>query len=186
MIIRLEQQKDYDEIYQLVKTAFETALHADGDEQDFVLKLRAGEGYIPEFALVIEDNKKLIGHIMLTKTRITTKGQTETGLCARSEASPPQNFKFEQLLLAPLAILKEYRNKGLGALLVNEALSRAKQAGYKAVFLCGDPAYYGRFGFTSVSNYQISYTMDIPSQFVLACELEKGWLKNIKGSISIV
>ena len=32
--IRQESQKDYEEVYRVVKTAFETAEHSDGNEQD--------------------------------------------------------------------------------------------------------------------------------------------------------
>ena len=47
MNIRLAEAHDYENIYRLVKTAFEAAQVSDGTEQDFVLKLRAGENYIP-------------------------------------------------------------------------------------------------------------------------------------------
>ena len=40
MKFRLADVKDYQNIYQLVKIAFETAKVSDGNEQDFVLKLR--------------------------------------------------------------------------------------------------------------------------------------------------
>ena len=50
MFIRQETEKDYKEVYQLVKEAFATAEHADGNEQDLVEALRksgweAGEKY---------------------------------------------------------------------------------------------------------------------------------------------
>ena len=152
MVTRPERKSDYDEIYSLVKAAFETSPYADGDEQDFVVKLRASGGYLPELALVTEKDGRLVGHIMLTKTYI----DTEAG-------------KIEALMLAPLAVLKEYRNKGLGAALVNTSLEKAKKSGYKAVFLCGDPDYYGRFGFKSVINWQLAYTMkNIEAKYVLA------------------
>ena len=75
-----------------------------------------------------------------------------------------ENSSIEALLLSPLAVLPQYRNKGVGASLVREAMSRAKSAGYIAVFLCGDPKYYGCFGFIPVDNYNISYDMDVPRQ----------------------
>ena len=36
MIIRTEQQTDYESVYQIVKYAFETAEKSDGNEQDLV------------------------------------------------------------------------------------------------------------------------------------------------------
>ena len=43
MTIRQATPKDFDAIYSLVKTAFQTAKVSDGGEQDFVLKL-SGRG----------------------------------------------------------------------------------------------------------------------------------------------
>lgn len=37
MIIRPERLEDYDEVYQVVKEAFESAGHSDGNEQDLVV-----------------------------------------------------------------------------------------------------------------------------------------------------
>ncbi len=70
MNVRQETAQDFDEIYHLVRTAFETAEVSDGREQDFVSSLRYSENYIPELALVAEEGKKIIGHIMLTRQRI--------------------------------------------------------------------------------------------------------------------
>ena len=40
MIIRQERSKDFPSVYALVKAAFESAEHADGNEQDLVNALR--------------------------------------------------------------------------------------------------------------------------------------------------
>ena len=169
MIIRTEKESDYIKIYELVKEAFKTAEKSDGDEQDYVETLRKSDRYIPDFALVAEDNDKIIGHIMLTKTFVATESR-----------------QVECLLLSPLCVALEYRKKGIGAKLINEVLNKAKKTKYKAVFLCGDPTYYGRFGFTQIKNFNITYTMDISEQYVLGCELYENALNGIGGSVSIV
>lgn len=84
MVIRKERQEEFHQIYDLVKTAFQTAKVSNGKEQDFVDQLRSGGGYIPELALVAEEDGKLIGHIMLTEMYITDGSK-----------------KFKSLLLAP-------------------------------------------------------------------------------------
>ena len=56
MIIRKEEPKDKEEIYNLVKEAFKNAEHSDGQEHNLVNKLRNSESFIPELALVAEDN----------------------------------------------------------------------------------------------------------------------------------
>lgn len=169
MIIREEHSIDFDNIYLLIKTAFQTAPFSDGDEQDYAVRLRNSKEYVPEFALVAVEDEKLIGHIMLTKTYMAM-----------------QENLVQCLLLSPLCVAQEHRKKGIGASLITEAVKRAKKTGHKAIFLCGDQAYYGRFGFRSVANYQISYKMSILPEHVLVLELEKGWLKDIKGEVNFL
>lgn len=170
MIIRQEQPGDYDAIYAMVKTAFESAKVRDGDEQDFVNRLRAGNKYIHELALLAEEDDKIVGHIMLTKTAVIQKnGQP-----------------FSALLLAPLCVALEYRSQGIGAQLVYTALNRGREMGYTAVFIAGDPAYYGRFGFVPTKGYGIRCTLDIPQEMtdcIMVCELTPKALDGVSGMV---
>lgn len=168
-IIRQETSEDYNKVYDLIEVSFMTANVKDGDEQDFAVKLREGSGYIPELALVAERGEKLIGHIMFTKTYIELFN----------------GDRMEALLLAPVSVLLEYRDQKVGSGLINEGMRLAKEMGYKAVFLCGDPGYYNRFGFISISNYRIKSKNNIPEQFIMTYEIEHGILKNISGFIEI-
>lgn len=164
MTIRQAKPEDFDAIYSLVKTAFQTAKVSDGGEQDFVLKLRKGS-YIPELELVAEEDGVLIGHIMLTGASIR-----ENGGC------------FGTLLLAPLSVALEWRAKGIGTALIREALAKAAALGHSSAVLIGDPGYYGRFGFHSAAS--ISYP-GVPGEYTLACELTPGALRNISGAIAL-
>lgn len=168
--IRQEKKQDYDEIYNLIRTAFETAKVKDGDEQDFAVKLRNSEKYIPNLALVAERNNELVGHIMLTRTVV----------------KQPNGDEYEALLVAPLSVLLDYRNIGVGSALMNRACEIARDLGYKAVFLCGDPDYYNRFGFVSSVDYGIENENDVPSQYCLALELFPDALKGVTGTINCV
>ena len=67
MTIRPERPDEYDAIYELIRVAFRTAHRSDGTEQDYANALRAVEGYIPELALVAEQDGELIGHVMFTR-----------------------------------------------------------------------------------------------------------------------
>lgn len=164
--IRPEKESEFEQIYDLVKVAFQTAKVSNGQEQDFVNLLRKSGNYIPELALVAEDKRKLIGHIMLTKNYINcTDGQRET------------------LLLAPISVVLEYRNNGVGSNLVNKSFELAKSMGYNSVVLVGDPAFYGRFGFKKAVEFGIRCLQDIPQEYVLACEFVPGALNEINGTI---
>lgn len=68
--IRKEKKEDYEKIYNVIKTAFQTAEHCDGNEQDLVNDLRNGDGYIPELSLVALSEGKVVGYIMFTKILI--------------------------------------------------------------------------------------------------------------------
>jgi putative acetyltransferase len=167
--IRCEGRPDYDKIYELIKTAFQTAKTPPSGEEDYAVSLRNSERYIPELALIAEADGKIVGQVMLTKTYIDMGDR-----------------KYEALLLGPVAVLLEHRCQGVGSQLMREALRKALTMGYKAVFLCGDPDYYNRFGFREVGDYGITYGMDVPAKYVLVCELESGWLKDKQGSVSIM
>ncbi len=168
MLIRRETLEEFPPIYDLVKVAFQTAKVTNGKEQDFVDQLRSSGNYIPELALGAEEKGKLIGHIMLTKTYIINGSN-----------------KFEILLLAPISVALEYRNKGVGSNLIKESFQLAKEMGYKSVILVGDPAYYHRFGFKTTVDFGIKNINNIPDEYVMVCQLVPDGLHGISGTIAL-
>jgi putative acetyltransferase len=50
--------------------------------------------------------------------------------------------------LAPLAVNAAHRRRGIGSALVRAGLKRLVARGEEIVFVLGDPAFYGRFGFS--------------------------------------
>ena len=169
LIIRQEKPSEFPFLYDFVKVAFQTAKVADGDEQGYVNKLRASGNYIPELALVAEEDGKIVGHIMLTKTYVATGGS-----------------KFEALLLAPLSVALEYRRCGIGSKLVLYSFDLAKKLGYKALFVVGDPAYYGRFGFKSTAPLIKHVPMPIPDENLMVYELSSGALAGVAGTVTFI
>ena len=108
--VRQEREAEFPAIYELIRTAFATAEVSDGDEQDFANRLRIHGNYIPELALVAECQGKLIGHIMLTRTVVT-----------QDDGTP-----YEALMIAPLSVVLDYRNQGVGSALLKEGLRLAQ------------------------------------------------------------
>lgn len=166
MDIRLAKKEDFDQIYELVKTAFETAQVSDGKEQDFVRKLRAGDTYLPELEFIAEEQGSIIGHVMMTKQTVETGRGAYTGV-----------------LVAPLCVASRHRDLGIGQKLMRYACKQAVKAGYEAAFLVGNPKYYSRFGFRETREFGIENGTEIPDEVVMACELVEGALEGIKGRI---
>ena len=85
------------------------------------------------------------------------------------------------LLLGPVAVAPDFRNRGIGAALVRRALSVARRQGHRAVVLVGDAPYYGRFGFAA----EIAADLTLPGPFerhrLLALELIPGALSGASG-----
>ncbi len=150
MQIRQAQKTDFPAIYELVKTAFETAKVSDGTEQDFVLALRQRPAYLPALELVAEDaDGALTGHIMLSRQEI-----------------PGAESALRALMLAPLSVALPHRRQGLGGRLIQAAADGAAAEGYNAIFLIGDSAYYSRYGFVSAVEQGYRNASGVPDQYL--------------------
>lgn len=150
MIIRRENEKDYEEIYALVKQAFESAEQADGNEQDLVNNLRSGNAYIPELSLVAEIDEKIVGHIMFSKAFV--------GNC-------------EVLALAPLSVLPAYQRQGIGTALIKEGHRIAGKLGYSYSVVLGSENYYPKAGYLPADEYGIKAPFDVPRNNFMAYKL---------------
>ncbi len=168
LVIRQERPGEFPQIRRLISKAFETAHFAEGDEQDFVESLRNPESYLPELALVLEDEGRLIAHVILTRASI----DTAAGPCPI-------------LLLACVAVAAEYRNRGIGSALIEAALQRARAHGHRAVILVGDPAHYARLGFLPSIQFGIVNENGIEPEYVQLRELLPGALRDVAGSVNL-
>ena len=166
--VRQITKADYSTVYNLIKTAFLTAEHHDGDEQDYAVGLREGENYIPGLDLVAEIDGQLAGHIMFTHTYVTR----------------PEGNRYDTLLVAPLSVLLEYRSVGVGSALMKEGLRIARTMGYETAFLIGDPVYYQRFGFVLTHLHGINHE-SLPAEYVQVKEIVPHALDGITGLIKM-
>lgn len=76
---------------------------------------------------------------------VSTAGSEAIGAALFSPLGAP----LRALALAPVAVAMANRRRGVAAALIREGIGRARAAGWEAVFVLGDPAYYGRFGFSA-------------------------------------
>lgn len=132
--IRQERSEDYQAVYDLVKAAFATAEHSDGNEQDLIVELRKSKSFIPELSLVAEKDGKVVGHVMFTTIKIGDN---------------------EEVALAPLAVHPDYQGNGIGGTLVEEGHRIAKELGYDCSVVLGSDKYYPQFGYEKTVKYGI-------------------------------
>ena len=74
-----------------------------------------------------------------------------TGHVAFSPITAPNHPAWTGAILAPLAVDPAHQKKGIGSALVRHGVQHHREAGTDVLFVYGDPAYYGRFGFTTDS-----------------------------------
>lgn len=88
----------------------------------------------------------------------------------------------QALLLGPIAVHPTRQGEGLGALLIETGLARAKAAGWQRVLLVGDAPYYARFGFEKLPDV----TMPPPTNpdRVLGCALAAGAWASVTGKVT--
>jgi predicted N-acetyltransferase YhbS len=164
--IRQERESDYKQSEYVVEKAFENAEYSDHKEQFLVAGLRKSDAFIPELSLVAEHDGKVTGHIMLTRLHIMNGEKS-----------------YESLALAPVSVLPEYQNLGLGSILIIESLRIAKEIGFKSVIVLGHEKYYPRFGFKPASLWGIKAPFDVPDENFMALELENGSLEGTAGMV---
>lgn len=152
MNIRKERPQDYSEIYAVIKNAFESAEHADGNEHDLVNALRKGDACIPELSLVAEEDGKIVGHIMFTRAHV---GQEVV------------------LALAPLSVLPEYQTRGIGSALIEEGHKIAKNLGYGYSVVLGSERYYPRKGYVPADTFGIYPPFEVPRENFMAYQIDK-------------
>lgn len=147
--IRQEKPEDYDAVYHIVKEAFAKAEHTDGNEQNLVVKLRKSNSFIPELSLVAIEDGKIVGHILFTKALVS-------GACV--------------LALAPLSVLPEYQNRGIGLSLVKQGHIVAHKLGYKYSVVLGHSEYYPKAGYIPASQYGIKAPFEVAdANFMAVC-----------------
>ena len=162
--LRLEEKRDYKIVEELTREAFWNN-HAPGcDEHLLIHNLRKAKEFIKELDFVAINNNKVVGSIVYVKSKIKSNDLEHT-----------------VLTFGPLSVLPEYQNKGIGGKLINHTKKLAKEMGYKAIIIYGDPEYYKRFGFKVSKEYRISNKDKKYPVALLVLELYTNALKGIEG-----
>lgn len=93
MTIRQEIREDHDQVYEVIKSAFASAEHSDGNEQDLAVKLRASGAFVPELSLVAVENGEInLRDADLRNADLRGANLRDADLCdaiQRPRATPP-------------------------------------------------------------------------------------------------
>jgi len=163
--IRLETPEDYRETENLVRETF-WDLYKPGCDEHFVLhQLRKSTAFIKELDLVACDENKIVGNIVYSEAKVVNR----------------QSQEFIVLCMGPLSVLSSYQRKGIGSLLFQKTILKAKSLGYKAIILFGNPEYYHRFGFKNAKEYNIQTSDGDNFDAFMALELYNDSLKGFQG-----
>ncbi len=150
--IRPETPGDYEAIREVNRRAF-----GGEDEAQLVDRLRAGGLSVASLAAI--ENKRILGHILFSDLPIET-----------------ENGTIRAVALAPMAVLPEHRNQGIGSALVREGLEACRRGGIEAAIVLGHPNYYPRFGFSAKTAETLRAPFSGPA--FMALELVPGALAN--------
>ncbi len=161
-IIRREEERDYEEISKVIEKAFKPITFSDHKEQFLVERIRKSANFIPELSLAASYKGDVVGYILFSEIKI---GNTKA------------------LALAPVAVLPNYQQMGVGSMLIKIGHKEAKRLGYGASFVVGHKKYYPKFGYKQASDYGIFPPFECQPENFMCLELEKGSLEGVKGVV---
>lgn len=144
MTIRIATSQDREALKRIYCSAFPIG------ERETVSTLAAdllGVQAVPEtLSLVAEVEGAVVGHVAFSPVAIEG--------CQDCPA----------YILAPLAVQPDRQQGGIGSALIEDGLQRLSARRVKVVFVYGDPAYYGRFGFSAEAAvaYSAPYKLQYP------------------------
>ena len=167
IIIRLEREKEYREVENLVRESFWN-VYRPGCLEHYVLhQLRKDPAFVPELDFVMTLDGQLIGQNMFMKAEI--------------KADDGRSIPI--MTMGPICIIPELKRRGYGKILLDYSLEKAKELGFGAICMEGNIDFYGKSGFRPASEFGIRYhgmeEEDVP--FFLCRELIPGYLDGITG-----
>jgi putative acetyltransferase len=148
IIIRAETADDIPAVRRVNELAF-----GQPDEADLVDALRANAR--PHISLVAVSEGLVVGHIFFSPVTLV------------AEDSGPAI-----LALAPMAVLPQSQQQGVGSHLVREGLKECQRIGCDMVVVLGHPEYYPRFGFVPASQKGLRCEYPVPDEVFMVAELK--------------
>lgn len=134
-----------------------------------VEEIRSKRYYIPELELVmVNEEDEVIGYAMFSRFHIEGK------------------YENELLILTPVAVKTELQRQHISKDLLEYGFKKAKEMGFKAILVEGDPKNYNPRGFQSSYKFGIEAGENVKlphPDCLMVKELEKGTLDKIHGLV---
>jgi len=156
--IRLEEPDDEIGVRRVNELAF-----GQRNEADLVDALRVRAR--PYISLVASVDGLVVGHICFSPVSIEDVGV------------------FDAMGLAPMAVLPEFQNQGIGSRLVQEGLRKCRDLGHSLVVVLGHPNYYPRFGFVPAHLKGLRSEYNVPNDTFMVLELNENALAGRRGLV---
>lgn len=163
--IRQEVEKDFNDVEYLTREAFWDLYKPGCDEHLVLHKIRKVSAFVKELDLIACDNDVIVGNIIYSRAKVVND----------------ENKEFEVLCMGPIAVLPSYQDQGIGSLLMEHSIEKARQLGYKGVVIFGNPDYYHRFGFVDAKEYNIQTSWGDNLDAFMVLELYEDSLRGISG-----
>lgn len=137
--------------------------------RSLVGEIRTKKYYLPELELIMTDESdSVIGYAMFSRFHIEGR------------------YEQELLLLSPVAVKTELQRQHISKELIEYGFEKAKEMGFRAVVVEGDPANYRSRGFRTSRDYGIvaGPNVHLPSDNCLMVkELAPGALEQMSGAV---
>jgi predicted N-acetyltransferase YhbS len=165
IVIKPETPDDYKEAENMTREAFWDVYRPGCNEHLVLHNLRNSPAFVTELDLIAVEGDKIVGNIVYSRAKvIDEQGRESVILC-----------------MGPFAVLPDYQKKGIGSELLKRSVERARELGYKAVIIFGEPDYYHKFGFKNAAEYGIKTAEGENLEPFMALELQENGLKGISG-----
>lgn len=144
MKVRSETAADVPAIEAVTIAAFAHAPHTSHTEQYIVNALRKTGSLT--ISLVAELEGGVVGHVAVSPVSISDRAAGWFGL-------------------GPISVAPQHQRRGIGSLLMREALRILREHGAAGCVVLGEPEYYGRFGFQADPDLILA---DVPPEYFQA------------------
>ena len=157
---------------ELVETVFTE--YSDAEEgklvRSLVGEIRSKRWYLPELELImVDENDEVIGYVNFARFHLDGR------------------YENELLLLSPVAVKTELQRQHISKELIEYGFEKAKEMGYRAVIVEGNPMNYRSRGFVTSADYGITAheSVGLPApECLMVKELVPGGLDGIHGQVA--